>query len=97
MEASRSHSNRVRHQHRPEYRQVGLLLAQLRGEAGMTQRELAKRLKVSPGNIAKAEIGAKGIDVLEFCEWAQTCGSTAEAAIGRLRRSLSTGTDETPT
>ena len=60
------------------------LLAKCRHEAGYTQRVLAKKLKVSPGTVAKAESGAKGVDVIEFVEWVKVCGGHPPDAINEL-------------
>lgn len=74
----------MRYQHRPGYRRVGRLLAQWRGDAGLTQRALAKKLKVSPSVVAKAETGAKGVDVMEFVAWCRACGVDPCAGMAQL-------------
>ncbi|MCH7727117.1 MAG: helix-turn-helix transcriptional regulator [Planctomycetes bacterium] len=41
-------------------------LVETRHEAGLTQRQLAKRLRVQPSWVAKVEMGERRIDLIEF-------------------------------
>ena len=45
-----------------------------RKEAGISQQELARRLKRSQSFIAKIEVGERRIDVVEFIEIARALG-----------------------
>ena len=51
-------------------------LAALRGQRGMTQAQLARRLGVSQPHIAKLEAGrAKNIELHTLCRWATALGA----------------------
>ena len=57
----------------PEY---GILRAELvntRKGAGLTQREVARRLKVSHSWVAKVESGERRIDLIEMCLFSAAC------------------------
>jgi transcriptional regulator with XRE-family HTH domain len=47
------------------------VLAEARSEAGLTQRDLAARLKRPHSYVAKIESGERRVDVLEFIEMAR--------------------------
>lgn len=47
------------------------VLAASRREAGLTQRQLAARLKRPHSWVSKIEAGERRLDVLEFCEIAK--------------------------
>ena len=49
-------------------------LANMRSQAGFSQRELAAALRVSPSWVAKVEIGERRIDLVEFCWWCRALG-----------------------
>ncbi|MDA8383281.1 MAG: helix-turn-helix transcriptional regulator [Betaproteobacteria bacterium] len=49
-------------------------LVEARIEAGISQQELARRLKRSQSFIAKIEVGERRIDVVEFIEIARALG-----------------------
>jgi transcriptional regulator with XRE-family HTH domain len=46
----------------------------LREEAGLTQRELAKKLRMHHSLIHNSEIGERRVDVMEFVDWCEACG-----------------------
>jgi transcriptional regulator with XRE-family HTH domain len=77
-----------------EYAVLCQSLKTLRGRAGLTQRELAVRLKVSPSWVAKVEMGERRVDVVEFMRFVRACGGNVESVIremagavgGRARR-----------
>jgi ribosome-binding protein aMBF1 (putative translation factor) len=54
-----------------EHRQLCTALAEARAQAGLTQRELASRLKRPHSYVAKIEGGERRIDVIEFIELAR--------------------------
>ena len=56
------------------YRQLPGLLREMREAAGMTQRELAKKLKMSHSLIHNSETAERRVDVAEFADWAAACG-----------------------
>jgi transcriptional regulator with XRE-family HTH domain len=60
-------------QHAPLYRQLPPFLRALREEAGLTQRDLGKRLKKPQSWIYNCETGNRRVDVTEFIAWARAC------------------------
>lgn len=79
MESNRP--RRSRPQHRPGYRKFGRLLAEWRKLAGMSQRDLAAKLKMPQSAIAKAETGNRGVDVFELIDWCRACNIALDEAI----------------
>jgi transcriptional regulator with XRE-family HTH domain len=49
-------------------------LVEARSEAGLTQRQLAARLKRPHSYVAKVEIGERRLDVIEFIEICEKIG-----------------------
>lgn len=47
------------------------VLVQVREEAGVSQRELARRLKRAHSYISRVELGDRRLDVPEFIEWCE--------------------------
>jgi transcriptional regulator with XRE-family HTH domain len=72
-------------QHAQRYRYLPALLRQLRTDAEMTQRDLAKKLRVSHVFVHKSEIGERRVDVTEFMDWCIACGIDPEAGFKSLR------------
>lgn len=64
---------------RPEYEGVRAALVALRVQAGLTQTELAERLKRSQGHVSEVERGIKRVDPLQVWDWCHACGSDLEA------------------
>ena len=52
--------------HTGEYRRFATALAQVRRDAGVSQRQLAARLGVDQAYISKYESGRRRLDVIEF-------------------------------
>jgi transcriptional regulator with XRE-family HTH domain len=71
-------------QHRPHYRLALGLLKQLREEADLTQRELAKRIGRNQVWIHKSETAERRMDITEFLDWCSGCGVDPEDAFRRL-------------
>ena len=71
--------------HAPRYKYLPSLLIQLRHEAGLTQRELANKLRISQSLIHKSEIGERRVDVAEFMDWCVACGVDPEQGFRTLR------------
>jgi transcriptional regulator with XRE-family HTH domain len=69
------------------YKVVVATLIELRKQAGLTQRELAARLKREPSFIAKLELGERRIDVLEFVRVCKACKqSPSKITLGLMKR-----------
>jgi transcriptional regulator with XRE-family HTH domain len=61
-------------------------LIEAREKAGLTQRELAQRLRRAYTFVSKIEIGERYLDVLEFCEYAQALGADAADLVRKFAR-----------
>ena len=57
----------------PEYALLRNELLVARNSAGLTQRELAKRLRVSHSWVAKVESGERRLDFVELCWLLSAC------------------------
>jgi transcriptional regulator with XRE-family HTH domain len=73
-------------QHAHRYRQLPGLLREMREAAGLTQRQLAAKLRNSHVFVHKSEVGERRVDVAEFMDWCIACGAEPEAALKLLRR-----------
>lgn len=70
--------------HRPEYRAVVGCLVAVRKEAGLTQVELAARLRHTQGWVSAVERGDSRLDLLQVHDWCRVCGRTMEELGRRL-------------
>jgi transcriptional regulator with XRE-family HTH domain len=52
-----------------DYRSLTERLVRLREDAGLTQRQLARRLKWPQSIVARIETAERRLDVLEFVTW----------------------------
>ena len=73
-------------QHAQRYRLLPGLLRKMRQEAGLTQRDLAAKLRGTHVWVHKSEIGERRVDVAEFTDWCLACGVNPEEALRSLRR-----------
>lgn len=64
------------------------VLVEVRRKAGLTQTELARRLKVPQSRVAKIEVGERRIDPVECAAWAKGCGMTPKAFFLLFSRAL---------
>jgi transcriptional regulator with XRE-family HTH domain len=71
-------------QHLKAYRHVPPFLRTLRDEAGLTQRELGRRLKKPQSWVYNSETANRRVDVTEFIAWARACNIRPEDAFSRL-------------
>jgi len=55
-----------------------------RKSAGLSQHELARRLKRSQSFIAKLEVGERRVDVVEFIEIARALGKQPTELLSRV-------------
>lgn len=60
------------------------MLRAMRSEAGLTQRELARKLKIHNTMVHRSEIGDRRIDPVEFVLWCRACGSDPSEVIRQL-------------
>ena len=74
--------------HTPEYAALRSELRAARSNAGLTQRDIAARLKVPPSWIAKVESGERRIDLVEFCWLVRACGGDVAATCGEVAQRI---------
>lgn len=63
----------ARAQHKPAYRRMCGMLRAMRESAGLTQRDLARKLRIHNTMIHRSEIGDRRIDPVEFAAWCRAC------------------------
>jgi transcriptional regulator with XRE-family HTH domain len=63
-------------------------IIELRREAGLTQRELAAKLKREHNLIGRLEVGERRLDVIEFYRICKACGANPETVARKLMRKL---------
>jgi transcriptional regulator with XRE-family HTH domain len=73
-------------QHAPRYRRLPPLLRRLREQAGLTQRDLARKLRTNHVFVHKSEVGERRVDVTEFLDWCLACGADPDETFRVLRR-----------
>ena len=72
-------------------RTCGKCLSQIRREQGITQVELAKKLRVTQSFISKVETGERSLRVYEQFAYAEALGITVGVLVQRLEAVLSSG------
>jgi len=70
--------------HTPEYKALRSELRVGRENAGLSQRQLAARLKVPHSWVAKIESGERRIDLVEFTWFMTACGIDPVSVCERL-------------
>ncbi len=65
----------------PQYDVLRKALVRLRGVAGLTQRQLAQRMKRPRSFISRIEQGERRVDLVEFWWICQVCGASFEKTI----------------
>ena len=55
------------------YRELPSLLRQMREEAGLTQRQLAQKLRIQHTMVHNSETAERRVDLAEFVDWAIAC------------------------
>jgi len=70
--------------HTREHKEFCNLLVETRKQYGLTQVELAKRLKSSQSFVSKYERGERRLDVLEFIQIAKDIGADPAELIKKL-------------
>jgi transcriptional regulator with XRE-family HTH domain len=63
----------ARPQHTLAYRKLCGMLRAMRAAAGLTQRDLAEKLRMHPSMVHRSEIGDRRIDPVEFAAWCRAC------------------------
>ena len=60
----------------------------MRLEAGLTQEQLAKKLRQSQTYVSKSESGERRVDALEWLRWLAACGADPITFLVRWNRQL---------
>ena len=60
-------------------------LRQWREDAGLTQRDLGRKLKKVHTFVAKSEQGERRLDPIEFIRWCEACGVDRSEAIRQIK------------
>lgn len=68
----------------PQHRELLRRLTKARENAGLTQQELARRLRRHQSFIAKYETGERRIEVVEFVQICRAIGVPPEVVLGKL-------------
>ena len=74
----------------PEHRRLTALLRSMRENAGLTQVELAARLKRSQAFVSKYENGQRRLDLVELRKLAIVLGTSLPEIVARFEASLAT-------
>lgn len=74
----------TRPQHSAAYRRLCHLLRDYRGDADLTQRALAAKLRKPHSYVYKVENGERRIDPVEFVAWCKACGVSPPVAIAEV-------------
>ena len=75
-------------QHNMMYRILPGFLRNLREKAGLTQREIGKRLKKPQSYVYNCETANRRVDITEFIAWARACGINPKTAFVQLLKEL---------
>ena len=70
--------------HTTEYGALCRELRAARDQAGLSQRELAKALRVPHSWVAKVETAERRIDLIEFCRFVTACDADPSVAFERI-------------
>jgi len=73
--------------HHPRYVALRDHLKALRQSAGLTQIEIADRLKLDQSYVSKIERGERYVDVIFYLDWCAACGVKIAKAIAQLEKS----------
>ena len=64
------------------------VLIETRKKAGLTQQQLADRLRLDQSAVARIETGDRRIDPVECTAWGKACGMKGKAFLGLIGRRL---------
>ena len=74
--------------HTPGYDLILTLLREARLSAGLSQTELATRLRRPQNYVSKCELGERRVDVLEWLEFLDACDSRPTTFLRRMRKAM---------
>ena len=72
----------------PDYDALLALLRAVREEAGLTQVDLAARLRTTQNYVSKSENGERRVDALEWLRWVAACGADPITFLVRWNQQL---------
>ena len=75
-------------QHTISYRKLPPYLREMRVNAGLTQRQLAKLLNKPQNFVHRSETGGRRLDPIELIQWCKECGVNPKTAISKLAKEL---------
>ena len=70
------------------YRVLPTFLREMREKAGLTQREVGKRLNKPHSYIYNCETANRRVDITEFIAWSKACGVNPKIAFSQLLKLL---------
>ena len=70
-------------QHARHYRPVPSLIQEMRQGAGLTQRQLGKRLGRPQSWVHSSEVGNRRVDIAEFVSWCEACDVAPSTGLRR--------------
>lgn len=76
--------------HTPGYDLIMTLLRETRLAAGLSQTELAARLRRPQNYVSKCELGERRVDLLEWLEFLDACEIRPIAFLRRMRKAMPT-------
>jgi transcriptional regulator with XRE-family HTH domain len=74
----------LKQRHSQRHATLQILLRDARIKAGLTQQQLADRLKRSDNFVSYVETGERMLDVLEFIDYAAALGMDPKKLLGKL-------------
>ena len=75
-------------QHNQMYRKLPVFLREMREKAGLTQRQLGKRLNKPQSYIYNCETANRRVDITEFIAWIKACEVNPKTAFAKLLKEL---------
>ncbi len=66
------------------YRQLPSFLREMRKRAGLTQRDIGKKLKKPQSYVHNCETSNRRVDITEFIAWSKACGVSPKTAFAKL-------------
>jgi len=70
------------------YRLLPPFLREMREKAGLTQRQIGKKLKKPQSYVYNCETANRRVDITEFIAWSRACGVNPKTAFSRLFKLL---------
>ena len=75
-------------QHTAAYKSLPKLLKQMRESAGLTQRELGRKLRKAQSWIYNCETANRRVDPIELILWSRACDVEPGSALAKLEREV---------